>query len=46
LFGLYKTLYFGFGSSGGPVAIDHVLRDLKRIAAIPSAPAPADPVPA
>jgi L-ribulokinase len=46
LFGLYRTLYFGFGGSGGPVAIDHVLRDLKRIAAIPSAPAPADPVPA
>lgn len=44
LFGLYKTLYFGFGGNGEPVAIAHVLRDLKRIAAIPSDPAPADPV--
>jgi L-ribulokinase len=45
LFGLYKTLYFGFGGSGEPVAIGHVLRDLKKIAAIPAEPFPADPVP-
>jgi L-ribulokinase len=45
LFGLYKTLYFGFGGSGEPVAVGHVLRDLKKIAAIPAEPFPADPVP-
>jgi L-ribulokinase len=45
LFGLYKTLYFGFGGSGEPVAIGHVLRDLKKVAAIPAEPFPADPIP-
>jgi L-ribulokinase len=46
LFGLYKTLYFGFGGSGEPVTVGHVLRDLKRIAAITSPRVPADPIPA
>lgn len=44
LFDLYRTLYFGFGGDGEPVSIAHILRDLKHIAAIPSGPAPTDPV--
>jgi L-ribulokinase len=46
LFAIYKTLYFGFGGDSGPVSLGHVLRELKRLAAIPSGPVPADPVPA
>ncbi|WP_230532250.1 ribulokinase [Microvirga roseola] len=46
LFRHYRALYFGFGGVSGPVALGDILRDLKRIAALPSQPAPADPVPA
>ena len=42
LFQHFKALYFGFGGVSGPVALDHVLRDLKRIAALSSEPAPSD----
>ena len=42
LFAHYRTLYFGFGGVSGPVSLDHVLRDLKRIAALPSEPVPPD----
>jgi L-ribulokinase len=42
LFAHYKTLYFGFGGVSGPVLLDNVLRDLRRIAALPSQPVPAD----
>ena len=46
LFALYRTLYFGFGGVSGPVSLDHILRDLKRIAALPSEPVPPDAMPA
>jgi L-ribulokinase len=46
LFQRFKKLYFGFGGVSGPVSLDHILRDLKRIAALPSEPVPPDPAPA
>jgi L-ribulokinase len=42
LFQHFNSLYFGFGGVSGPVELDHVLRDLKRIAAVSSEPAPSD----
>jgi L-ribulokinase len=42
LFQHFKALYFGFGGVSGPVELDHVLRDLKQIAALSSEPATSD----
>src|SRR5215213_67425 len=42
LFQHFKALYFGFGGVSGPVALDHILRDLRRIAALSSESAPSD----
>jgi L-ribulokinase len=44
LYAIYRTLYFGFGGVTEAVALGHVLRDLKMIAAIPIPPVPSDPV--
>ncbi|MBM6592477.1 ribulokinase [Microvirga pudoricolor] len=44
LYAIYRTLYFGFGGVTEAVALGHVLRDLKTIAAIPIPPVPSDPV--
>lgn len=32
LYGLYRTLYFGFGGKSGPVSLDRILPELKRLA--------------